>query len=185
MRRYAWLLWLLAGVGAWALLAPRSMEVAGTAANPASAEVELGYTASDAELIETAPDGQPLYRLRAAHIAQPRPEAAITLTAPHLAYEHANGGRWTLQAERGTLSADRRVADFAGNVVGQHTQVRAAPLTLRTEALAVDLQRQLADASQPVRLEWGRARITAAGLHADMVSDTFVLTGPGRGRLHY
>jgi LPS export ABC transporter protein LptC len=185
MRRHAWLLWLLLVVGLWALLAPRTPDAPGSAANTAAGSAELGYTATGAELVETGTDGQPLYRLQAARIAQLQPDAAIDLTGPRLAYEHGVRGRWTLQADRGTLSADRRSASFIGNVRGERAQARTATLTLRTEALTVDLERHIADAVQPVSLEWGRARVAARGLHADMVSDTFVLVGPGNGRLHY
>ena len=184
MRRHAWLLWLLLAVGLWALLAPRSLNIPGTAASTTATETELGFAASGAELVETGADGLPLYRLQATRIAQTQPDADIELTEPRLAYEQG-GGRWTLQADRGTLSSDRRLASLSGNVLGERTAVHTAALTLHTEALAVDLERHLADAHQAVSVEWGRAHLTGGSLHADMVSDTFVLRGPGHGRLRY
>lgn len=185
MRRHAWLLWLLLAVGLWALLAPRSSNTPGTAASTAATEPELGFAATGAELVETGADGMPLYRLQATRIAQTQPDADIELTEPRLAYEQRAGGRWTLQADRGTLSSDRRLASFSGNVLGERTAVRTAALRLHTEALAVDLERHLVDAHQAVSVDWARAHLTGGSLHADMVSDTFVLRGPGHGRLRY
>jgi LPS export ABC transporter protein LptC len=183
MRRIWWLLWLLLGVGLWAALASRPAGTGAISAGNGPADEELGYTATDAELIETGADGAPMYRLQAERIAQAHPDAEVTLTQPRLSYDDRASGNWSLRAERGTLSRDRQSVAFNGNVEGQRTQQRSAPLNLHTESLAVILQSHVADANAPVSLDWGRARIDAGALHADMVSGTFQLTGQGHGRL--
>ena len=185
MRNAWWLLPVLVIAGLWAWLAPRTLRPDVVSAADAPTDDDLGFAATEAELIETGADGAPLYRLRAQRIAQQRPDAEVVLTDPRLSYVDRTQGTWTLQSERGTLSADRQSVAFAGAVRARRTQARAPLLDLRTDALQVDLKRRLADTAAPVDIEWGRARLTAAGMHADMVSGLFVLSGDGHGRLRY
>lgn len=185
MRHIGWLLPVLVIAGLWAWHAPRrsATDAAATAGSPVAEE--LGFVAVDAELIETGSDGVPLYRLRAQRIAQQRPDAAVSLEGPQLSYDDRAQGLWSLHAERGSLSADRQSVSFEGAVQARRTQPRAPAVDLRTETLQVDLQQRVADTASPVTLEWGRARLTAGGLHADMASGLIALTGNGRGRLRY
>ena len=185
MRHAWWLLPVLVVTGLWAWLAPRSMRPDAPSTTDTPASEEMGFAAVDAELIETGTDGEPLYRLRAQRIVQQHPEAAISLEAPQLDYDDRSQGLWALRAKRGNLSADRRSVTFDGAVHARRTQPRSAPLDLRSDTLLVDLQRRVADATTPVTIEWGRARLNAGGLHADMVSGLFVLNGDGRGSLRY
>ncbi len=185
MRHAWWLLPVLVIAGLWAWLAPRTLRPDATSAADAPADDELGFAATEAELIETGADGAPLYRLRAQRIAQQRPDAEVVLTAPRLSYDDRSQGTWTLQAQSGTLSADRQSVAFAGAVQARRMQPRSPLLHLRTDSLLVDLKQRQADTAAPVAIEWGRARLTAGGLHADMVSGLFVLSGDGHGRLHY
>lgn len=185
MRHLGWLLPLLVLAGLWAWHAPRASRSDATATADTGAGGELGFVAVDAELIETGADGAPLYRLRAQRIAQQRPDAAVSLQGPQLSYDDRSQGLWSLRAERGSLSADRRSVTFEGDVQARRTQPRSPPLDLRTDTLQVDLEQRVADTATPVAIEWGRARLTAGGLHADMGSGLFVLSGNGRGRLRY
>lgn len=185
MRHAWWLLPVLVIAGLWAWLAPRMLRPDVSSAADVPTDEDLGFAATDAELIETGADGAPLYRLRAQRIAQQRPDAEVVLTVPQLSYEDRSQGTWTLQAERGTLSADRQSVAFAGAVQARRRQPRSPLLDLSTDALQVDLKRRLADTTSPVAIDWGRAHLTAAGLHADMVSGLFVLSGDGHGRLRY
>jgi LPS export ABC transporter protein LptC len=184
-RVWWWLLPVLVIAGLWAWLTPRAQRPDTATSTDTAADEELGFAATDAELIETGADGALLYRLRARRIAQQRPDAEVLLTGPQLSYDLRSQGAWTLQAEYGTLSADRQSVAFAGAVRARRAQPHAPLLDLRTEALQVDLKRRLADTAVPVAIEWGRARLSASGLHADMVSGLFVLNGNGRGSLHY
>lgn len=185
MRQMWWLLPVLVVAGLWAWLAPRPLRPDAVTASELPVDEDLGFTATDAELIETGADSKPMYRLRAQRISQRQPDAEVELNAPRLTYDDRSQGNWTLQAERGTLSADRRSVAFAGAVQARRTQPRSPLLDLHTEALQVDLRQRLADTSAPVAIAWGRARLNASAMHADMVSGLFVLTGEGRGQLRY
>ena len=185
MRHMWWLLPVLVIAGLWAWLAPRPLRPDAVLASELPIDEDLGFTATDAELIETGADGKPLYRLLAQHIAQRQPDAEVQLSAPRLGYDDRSQGTWTLQAERGTLSADRQSVAFAGGVQARRMQPRSPLLNRHTEALQVDLRQRLADTAAPVAIEWGRARLNASAMHADMVSGLFVLTGEGRGHLRY
>ena len=72
--------------------------------------VASGYSALHAELIETGPDGQPLYRLDADRIEQPQPQGTVFLTNPKLDYQPEAGNPWTLTAQSGQMPQDARTA---------------------------------------------------------------------------
>jgi len=185
MGRLWWLLPVLLVAGLWAWLAPRTLRPDSAATAGAPENEELRFAAVEAELIETGADGSPLYRLRAQRIVQQRPDSAVLLDAPQLSYDDRSQGLWTLRAEHGSLSADRRSVTFDGAVLAHRSKPRSAALDLHTETLLVDLQSRVADTASPVAIEWGRARLSAGGLHADMASGTFMLNGNGHGRLQY
>jgi LPS export ABC transporter protein LptC len=90
-------------------------------------------------------------------------------------YQTAAHGQWTLQAERGELSPDRENVVFSGEVLIAQHQAARADLNIRTPELAMNLIRNRADTTQTVAVEWGRATLSARGLHADLNSGRVTL----------
>jgi LPS export ABC transporter protein LptC len=154
---------------------PRS-STATTAADP-------GYVATDAEIIQTGPDGQPLYRLRAQRVEQARAGAEILVTEPRLTYQEGSGPTWSLRAATGTLPADTGRADLAGSVYAVATRPDAAPLEIRTATLSVDMDAQQVHSADPVEITWGRDLVTAVGLQADLKADTLRLESQVHGEV--
>jgi len=177
--RRPWLLVVLvAALALWLWRQPHQ-EAPEAAAGGNRHRMEPGYVATGAVLIETGADGQPLYRLRADRIAQPDPAADVALTAPQFQYQGSTV--WTVSARAGVLPPSQQEIRLSGDVLARADQAGADPVQLHTATLTVNLQTRSADTVDPVTMEWGANRLSAAGLHADMQADYLRLKSPVHG----
>jgi LPS export ABC transporter protein LptC len=142
-----------------------------------------GYVATDAEVIQTGPDGEPLYRLLARRVEQPADGAAIRVTEPQLSYQEGDGPAWTLRADTGVLPADTARADLAGSVHAVAVHFDSAPLEIRAATLGVDMGTRQLHSDDPVEITWGRDRVTAVGLSADLKAGTLRLESRVHGEI--
>ena len=178
MRR-VWLLLVFAAVLAlWLWRAPHDSAPGGSTPGADDA-AEPGYVATEAQLIDTDADGRPLYQLRASHISQSSPSSDIELTSPRFLYQGDTA--WTVTAQRGVLPPSAQQVELLGEVVARAERIGAVPMELRTRNLSVDMQARSAVATGAVVMEWGRNRLWAAGLHADMKADDLRLESPVHG----
>lgn len=138
-----------------------------------------GYVATGAELVDTGADGQPEYSLRATQIAQPTPAADIELTAPQFVY-HGDTA-WTLTAERAVLPPSAMQISMLGSVVARTERAGSVSVELRTTSLGIDMEAHTADSADAVVMDFGRNRLWAAGLHADLKADALRLKSPVHG----
>jgi LPS export ABC transporter protein LptC len=146
--------------------------------------VASGYSALHAELIETGPDGQPLYRLDADRIEQPQPQGTVFLTNPKLDYQPEAGNPWTLTAQSGQMPQDARTADLHGNVRAEgRPSGSETPMRIDTEQLHLDMAQQLATSPTLVRVDWGAYRLDGRGMRADLKNDRLQLASKVRGVL--
>jgi LPS export ABC transporter protein LptC len=172
---------LLAGtVG---LMIWRGQEGAGPASADSAPRSDPGYVATEAEIIQTGSDGQPLYRLQAQRVEQPSAGAEIHVTEPRLRYQEGDGATWTLRADSGVLPADTARADLAGSVYAVATRPDAAPLEIRTTTLGIDMDTRKVHTSDAVAITWGRDRVSAVGLSADLKADTLRLESKVHGEI--
>jgi lipopolysaccharide export system protein LptC len=152
----------------------------GTANN---ATREPGYTAVGAQLLEMGDNGQPLYRLDADRIEQPRPNGDISVIEPRLVYDPAIGSPWTLRAMTGVLPPDGRSAHLSGDVQVQGIpQGSRIPVTIRTELLDLDITHQQATSTERVQIDWGASRVSGRGLFADMKGNDLQLKSDVHGQ---
>src|SRR5882672_872270 len=135
-----------------------------------------GYVASGAELIDTNAEGQPEFRMAAERIEQPWQAADVELTSPHFSY--AGDTEWTLTAERGVLAQATEQVFLTGDVLATAARAGQPPWQIRTYALDADLLNKQLDTKADVAMVWGRNRLWAAGLHADIKTDRLHLTSP-------
>jgi LPS export ABC transporter protein LptC len=144
---------------------------------------EPGYTAIGAQLLEMGDNGQPLYRLDAVRIEQPRPNGDISVLEPRVVYDPAVGNPWTLRAMHGVLPADARSAQLSGDVEVQGIpQGSRVPVTIRTELLNLDISHQQATSNERVQIDWGGGRVSGRGLFADMKGDNLQLKSDVHGQ---
>jgi LPS export ABC transporter protein LptC len=155
----------------------------GTAYTGTALASDPGYIATDAEIIQTGSDGQPLYRLLAQRIEQPAAGAEIQVTEPRLSYQEGDGPVWTLRADTGVLPADAARAELAGSVYAVATRPDTAPLEIRTTTLGIDMDARRVHSDAPVQITWGRDLVTAVGLSADLKADTLRLESKVHGEI--
>jgi LPS export ABC transporter protein LptC len=160
------------------------------AGNPdvASGEAEnsqQGYTALNAHLIDTGPDGRALYQLTADRIDQSAPpQGDVLLTQPRLEYEPATGSPWTLRADRGVMPADASSAQLNGSVQAQGTPAGSdSPMHIQTEQLHLDMTHEIVTTPVEVRVDWAGSRLLSHGLWADLKHDQMKLESNVHGQL--
>ncbi len=172
MRRWWLLLVFAAALGLWLWQASPRQETSDSSTATARQSAQPGYVAIGADLLDTGANGEAQFRLRAARIAQAAPNADVVLTDPE--FEHQGRSVWRLSAQSGLLPPATQRLQLSGNVLATGT-LGGAPIRIRSESLAVDLQQQQLDTPLAVNIEWGRNRLSATGIHADMKSDSLRL----------
>ncbi len=141
-----------------------------------------GYSARDAEVIETGDDGRPRYRLTARLIEQAPNDQTITLSQPVLHHADANGGTWRASAATGTVPRERDIVELTGNVLLTGTLASGGePARITTSHLSFDAGRDIAQTSAPVTIEWSGHQLYARGLRADLGAETLRLESSVHG----
>ena len=177
--RHAWLLLILAATLALWLWRLPSGRIATGDANGPHYGAEPVYVASGAALVDTNSAGQPEDRLSAERIEQPWPAADVQLTAPQFSY--AGETAWTLTAQRGVLAQAAGQIYLMGDVLATAARPGQLPWQIRTANLDADMRLKQLDTRTAVAMVWGRNRLWAAGLHADIEADRLQLTSPIHG----
>ncbi|MBK7250574.1 MAG: LPS export ABC transporter periplasmic protein LptC [Gammaproteobacteria bacterium] len=158
----------LALIGGSLLLQQRSAQQPVSAAPEERAE-QPGYSARDAEIVETGPDGLPRYRLHAARIEQMPRDARITLADIRMTFRAETGTDWTLTARRGRMPEDARRIELDGSVVASGQLPRSRETArLVTEQLAFDTEAELLVTRAPVAIDWSGQRLVSLGAVADL-----------------
>lgn len=141
----------------------------------------LGYSAVDADLIQTGPDGRPLYRLEAATIRQYPGADRVELEHLQLGFRDSGGNDWTARALRGSLGPGQGVrpgtqTDPGNGVVKLEGDVHVSGVLsgvqqaaeIATERLSIDTRTQVVTTHDPVTLTWSGRQLQAAGLMASL-----------------
>lgn len=178
-----WLIGLvaIAMIAATLLMSPTRQP---DAAGPGGAsEPDPGYSARDAEIIETGDDGRPRYWLQADLIEQPPDDPTITLTQPVLRYVGEAGGTWHARAKTGTVPPGHEVIELDGDVQLDGTlSGGGAPARIETSHLAFDTTKEVASTQARVTIDWSGHRLAALGVRADLKAETLRLESKVNGR---
>ncbi|MCU0760485.1 MAG: LPS export ABC transporter periplasmic protein LptC [Steroidobacteraceae bacterium] len=148
-----------------------------------------GYSASDARIVETGPDGRPRYTLDAATIRQDPRSLEVNLERLSMVVAEGDAAApWTLTAEGGRMPEDASRIDLlgdvrvAGSVGGEPGAAAAEPIEIRSEALSYEFgpARVTSDTDVSVRLtgKWLQAR----GLEANLKERQVRLESKVHGR---
>jgi lipopolysaccharide export system protein LptC len=126
---------------------------------------EPGYAALNAQLVQTGPDGKPLYTLDAAQIREQPGNNTVLLDQVQMGFRDSSGGEWTARAQHGELGQDTGVVQLDGDVhvVGTlpHSQ---DPAEITTQHLAFDTRAQVATTHDPVVFDVAGHRLHGTGL---------------------
>jgi lipopolysaccharide export system protein LptC len=154
-------------VGVVLLSGPQRVAVAPSATGAPSPD--LGYGATDARLVQTGADGQPLYTLDAAEITQLPDQSTVQLEKVQMGFRAANGERWTAHAQRGELGQSTGLVQLDGSVhVAGLLPGTDDQAEISTEHLSFDTRSQVVTTAQPVTLTISGQELHARGLVAEL-----------------
>lgn len=167
---------------AGSLLLERGTRQPGSAGGEEHAD-QPGYSARDAEVIETGPDGRPRYRLHAARIEQQPRDASIALTDIRMTYRTEAGTDWQLTAEHGRMPEDAHRIELEGSVVASGLPLDSREVArITTERLAFDTRTERIATRSPVAIDWSGQRLTSLGAVADLKGHRLSLESKVHGR---
>ena len=130
---------------------------------------EPGYAARDAKLVQTGPDGHPLYTVDAEVIRQQPDDNTIELEQATLGFHDVNGALWTARGEQGQVGQDTGTVELSGNVhVNGTPQGTLQPAEIVTNRLAFDTNTKIASTQEPVTLTWSGQEIKGKGMRATL-----------------
>lgn len=155
-------------------------DVQGTTAEAAR---DAGYSATDAEIIQTGADGEPRYRLQAASIEQDPRTLEIALRNVRFETRDAQAARWQLSAATGSLSRNAERLRLEGGVQLEGGDARDADrLRVVTQMLDYDLQGAKARAAGKVSVTLHGHILEAKGLDANLRTRQVRLNSDVHGR---
>ena len=139
------------------------------------------YFLRDAIITQTEEDGSPGLRLSAQRIDQASTGASIQLTDVHVDLLRTKEQRWTLTANEGFIPPQSSVIEFRGDVHLRPVDAKA-PTYLRTDALSIDTEREVAyTTTSPTEIRFGRFTMTVKRFEADLNTEKVKLESV-RGR---
>ena len=137
-----------------------------TADQPAEAP---GYSARNAEVIETGDDGRPLYTLNAVLVRQRPNDSRIQLDAPRMSFVASDGNTWRVQSKSGQIREDGSQVELYGDVALRGVLAGAAtPVVVNTSIISFDTLAEEARTSAPVTLDWDGRKLGATGMVANL-----------------
>ncbi|MFZ0501699.1 MAG: LPS export ABC transporter periplasmic protein LptC [Steroidobacteraceae bacterium] len=158
----------------------QSATPAATAVQPN--EWDEGYSAQNAQLVETGADGLPLYTLNAATMRQLPNADQVQLTQVQMTFRDPNGDPWTATADRGEVEQGSQHVQLAGDVHISGTIAGAAgEAQLFTATLSVDLRTDLVNTKDPVQMLWGGRQLSSTGVVANLKDDRVQLESAVHG----
>jgi LPS export ABC transporter protein LptC len=156
----------LVGVAVWLTLSPRQAEPV-TAQNSGPGRPDLGYSATDASVVETGVDGLPLYTLQAHQIQEDPDTNIINLSTVHMSFRDTHGNEWQTPADQAQARQDSAQIDLAGSIDLFGTPSGSdKSVHVLTDQLHVDTHTDVITAPA-VTLTWGGIVIHAPGLVVD------------------
>jgi lipopolysaccharide export system protein LptC len=141
-----------------------------------------GYAARDARLIQTGPDGHPLYTLDADVIRQQPDKDTVELSQAKLGFHDTTGNLWTARGEHGEVGQNTGVVELSGSVhVAGLLPGSQQPAEITTDRLSFDTQTSIVNTRAPVTLTLPGQLIKATGLHATLKDGRVQLESRVRG----
>jgi lipopolysaccharide export system protein LptC len=136
-----------------------------------TAPVQPGYYLKDAIVTRTQKDGTLAMRLIATDVFQRTSDDSVEMAGVRANYFRTPETEWLVSADHGRVPADSRVVHLEGNV-----ELRPANAPeqsyLRTEALAIDTEKNLAyNERSPATVKFGRHGMQVKSFEADLKSE--------------
>lgn len=133
--------------------------------------VQPGYYLRDAVVMRTQKDGSMAMRLIASRVEQRTNDDSIELAGVRVNYFRSPQTEWMLSAQRGFVPADSRIVNLEGDVELRPSNAPEHSY-LRTEALAIDTEKNLAYSTRsPVTMKFGHHGMRVQSFEADLKSE--------------
>lgn len=146
--------------------------------NPAAQNVsreaavhDPGYAARHARLVQTGPDGLPLYTVDAESMQQLPNEGVVELEQVRVGFRDDTGHMWNAWGDHGELGQNTGQVDLVGNVqVAGLLPGTTDVAHLATERLHVDTRAQIVQTEEPVTMTTSdqHNRVQSRGLLANL-----------------
>jgi len=142
---------------------------------------DLGYSAHKATLIETGPDGMPMYTVNA-EIIRERPNNNVDFQQVQMSFRDDDGQTWTAHAKHGELGQDTGDVVLTGDVHVDGILPGSTDATdLATEKLSVDSRAEVITTENPVTLTSPGRLLNSLGMEADLKERHLVLESSVHG----
>jgi LPS export ABC transporter protein LptC len=143
---------------------------------------DTGYSARRAEIMETGPDGHPMYIVRAETVRQIPEAQAVILETVRMEMRDNSGQRWTARADYGQIFQDAANIQLTGDVLVSGTLPGSPDAAeIATERLSFDTRAEIVKTRSPVTLNWSGRRIQANGLVANLKDQSLRLESDVHG----
>jgi LPS export ABC transporter protein LptC len=130
---------------------------------------DLGYSARNTRMIETGPDGRPMYTIEARLIHEPPQSTTVLLDQVRLGFKDTNGNQWQGRADAGELGQNTGQVKLSGNVqITGRLPAMPDTATITTNELAIDTRADTVDTDEPLTVTWTGYVIRSKGLSANL-----------------
>jgi LPS export ABC transporter protein LptC len=155
-------------------------------APPAPGTVQLpdpGYSARNATLIETGPDGQPMYTVVAQVVHQQPDSQQVTLDGVQLRFRDPKAQIWNGSSDRGLIVNDAAQVEMLGNVKLWGLLPGSDQLAhVSTDWLRVNTQTEVVSTQAPVAFDWNRQHLQGRGMTLHLKSSQLRLQSDVHGQ---
>jgi len=172
---------VLAAVAVWLTLG--SGALGPTTARPSALQAtEQGYAATDATVVETGPDGAPMYTLQAHQVLQDPVSNLVHLQSVNMTFRDQSGGNWQARSDAAVARQDSQQVDLTGAVdVSGLFSGTDQPAHILTDVLHVDTRQDIIQTRSKVTLKWAGYVVTARGLVVNIKDHTIKLESEVHG----
>lgn len=167
---------LLLAVVAGALMLSRGPGLPGERTATGAPAEKPGYSAVDAQVIETGDDGRPLYTLSAQRVRQHPNDNRVQLDAPRMTFVASDGNTWRASARSGQIREDGARIELFGDVrVSGQLSDRNDPIEVETSVLSFDTKTEVVSTNAPVLFGSRGRKLSGTGLVAKLPEHRFKL----------
>jgi lipopolysaccharide export system protein LptC len=130
---------------------------------------EPGYAARDAKLVQTGPDGHPLYTVNADVIRQQPNGNTVELEQATLGLNDSNGTLWTARGQHGEVGQNTGIVELDGDVhVSGTPEGTQQPVEIVSNRLSFDTNSKIASTKDPVTFTWSGQQMKGTGMRATL-----------------
>jgi len=152
------------------------------AVEPDMPTLGAGYYLDDAELTGTGDDGRILYQVRTRRATEALNDGGVDLEDVHVSYSARDDIPWILTAATGRIPPGGKMLELTGDVVAITSEDGREPATIRTDYLALDPEKFVAQTESKVEIEYSGNRVFATGMRVFLKEDRVQLISNVNGK---